>query len=632
MADAAPDLIIPVRFAVAGAAQDLQTLNAQTVQATAKTQAAMTASAQQGEKARLQAAQAAAALIAQTNRDLAAKAAASAKDSAAAAKQAADAQAAAAREAADAQKQAAADAFADWKRKADDQHRTAMWMWEDQQAGIQKADGAMSRFGDSMGNVIKGQMALSGLRSIAQGAAEGFKDAADYVRNMAREFISLRKSMQEVASLRGQPNTNEFTLEEAKKAEASGLTPGERRDFQAEFLNYAGSQVGGKDAQEQKAAGTKLTEAQGEEFGNRVAALMKASGVNPTVGAELAGSMLEQAEGPQDVDKLMKRFGKTFQVLQKGRVPLQKALPELSQIMSMGVSAEDAAKMYSIVSPAAAGQEGTSVQAALRAVQEMKNKGTGGEFGVKAGMSQYESVKAFAENINKRQQDLMGQGKTEQEASDIVQKQLADKQVAADSREARGLVRGFGGQGVRLGGFARYEGIEAATPDEFEQSRVQQYRDSPAGKQNQREAHDAVVTAERGQANVKVEELRQEAETQLKSEGRFERWEASDSVRQGLNKYGSAGSVHEQLVSERAYQMALERSGESGGMMGKNGAFGDNTLQVNEKIAALLEKNNDLLTEQNQIMRKDDQRAGQQARPPLAVPPPQRGGGARMGG
>ena len=159
----------------------------------------------------------------------------------------------------------------------------------------------------------------------------------------------------------------------------------------------------------------------------------------------------------------------------------------------------------------------------------MKNEGKGAQFGVKEGMSDYESVKAFATNINERQQKLMAGGLTEKQASDRVEKQLADAEVVADYREARGLVRGFGNQGVRLGGFERYDEIQAGTSATYEQDSVDLNRRSAAGKQNAREAAEAVARAERGSANVHLEELRQETRTQLTKEGRFEKpgWEST---------------------------------------------------------------------------------------------------------
>ena len=107
--------------------------------------------------------------------------------------------------------------------------------------------------------------------------------------------------------------------------------------------------------------------------------------------------------------------------------------------------------MFSIVSPASPKEPGIAVEASMRAISEMKAKGTGTEFGVKRGMSQFEAVKAFAENINERKQKLMAGGMGEQAAQDDVEALLQEKKVANDVREARGLVRGFGpGRGTGL--------------------------------------------------------------------------------------------------------------------------------------------------------------------------------------
>ena len=139
-----------------------------------------------------------------------------------------------------------------------------------------------------------------------------------------------------------------------------------------------------------------------------------------------------------------------------------------------------------------------------------------------------------------------------------------------------------------------------------------------------REAHDAVVTAERGEFNVKVEELKQEAETKLKSEGRFERWEASDVGRKVIGAmFGE--SRNERLINEEAYAMAYKRSGKSDSLFDVATVPVQPSLQVNQKIATLLER-------QNQIMEKDAQRGEQRAKPPLVLAPPRAAGGVRMGG
>lgn len=466
--------------------------------------------------------------------------------------------------------------------------------------GMGRADKAAGSLSDSIGGLIKGQMTYAAIKGVAQSIGEQFKEAADRTREMAKDFIALRQTMQEVATLQGKPVTTEFTLEQAQKAKAAHLTPAEFRDFQAQFLNYAGAQVGGE-------AG-KLTETQGAEYASRVAEMMKASGVTPKVGAELAGSLLENVKGPQDVDKLMTRFGTAFQVLQKGRVPLERALPEISQIMGMGVELEEAAQMYSIVSPAAAGQEGTAVQAALRAVQEMKSKGTGEEFGVRKGMTPFESVRAFAEDINQRKQELTAGGATEQMAQDEISALLMEQKVANDIREARGLVSGFGRQGIELGGFARYGKVAAETPADYEKQKIAEYEASETGKQAEREADLALAKAQRGALATKYEELRTEAETELTRSGRTERPEALDLIRKSMGAI-TGESVQEQLVTEKAFEMAQERAGRPVNEYGQEGSvFGLSRVAAREKTEALLAR-------QTEIMEEEANR-------PLAVSPP----------
>ena len=370
---------------------------------------------------------------------------------------------------------------------------------------------------------------------------------------MAKEFQGLRKSMQEVATLKGSGNTNEFTLQEAQKAQQFHLNPQEYRDFQAEFMNYAGAQIGTDEKTGKVAEGAKLTAEQGEQYAGRVAELMKGSGVNPAVGAELAGSLLENAKGPQDVDELMKQLSRTFNVLEKGRVPLKQALPQISQIMGHGISSEEAAKLFSIASPAAPGQEGNAVESALKAIEEMKAEGKGEDFGVKRGMGQYESVKAFAENINKRKADLVAGGKTEQEATDEVAALLKEKGVAADIRERRGLVAGFARQGVELGGFKRYEKIQEETPEDFEAARKKRYEESIQGRDDAIANAKAVEMAKAGERNSGVARYREIAETELIRGGAFEKVQPAAELASHLPGASDARTI---LINQQAIRRA----------------------------------------------------------------------------
>lgn len=214
-------------------------------------------------------------------------------------------------------------------------------------------------------------------------------------------------------------------------------------------------------------------------------------------------------------------------------------------------------------------------------------------------MSQWESVKAFGKNINERKQKLIAGGMSNQQAEDEVQKLLAEKQVTPDFREARGLVRGFGRMGVELGGFQRFDAIEANTPLDYEKRQVKDYEGSEGGQQALRDADTALADAKAGARNVRIAEIRQEAETQLKNEGRFERFDASDLGRKATEKIGGllgAGtpSAREQLINERALENTYR---ETGAPTNKLTHYGSGDYETNKQILKALEYQNKLIEE-----------------------------------
>lgn len=427
--------------------------------------------------------------------------------------------------------------------------------------GLDGDTGGADKFGSNLGGSARAAIGLQAIKATASGMGSAFNDTAKYVQEMAKEFQGLRKFMREVATLKGKANTTEFTLEEAEQAKTFHLTPQEYRDFQAEFRNYVGSQVGTDEATGGIAKGAKLTEKQGEEYAGRVAGMMKASGIAPSVGAELAGSLLAQKQGPQEVDELMKELNRTFTVLEKGRTPLKQALPQMSQIMGHGVGAEEAAKLFSVIVPASPGDPGVAVESALKAIEEIKAKGTGEEFGVKRGMGQYESFKAFAQNVNARKQKLVSQGKTGQEAEDEVTALLQERGVDAHVREKRGLIAGAARQGVELGASNRYEEIAKATPEDLDAQRKRIYEASERGRQDAIDVAEAIADAKMGARNAPVAKWRKIAEIELKEGGAFEKVQPAAEAASHLPGASDARTI---LINQQANHRVRAMLGESG--------------------------------------------------------------------
>jgi hypothetical protein len=344
---------------------------------------------------------------------------------------------------------------------------------DDTAAGFDRASQGVASTTDAVATLMKAQMALGVMKQAAQAIGDEYKRVGDNIKTMAMEFIALRKTMQELSSLKDVRNDEEFVLSEARKGQAVNLTPQEAREFQSQFQNFAGAQIAEQ--------GGKLTPAQAEDYSGRIAQMAKIAGINPASGAEAAGILVETAKGPQNVEALMQQFNVGFTALQKGRVDLARALPQMSRIMAHGINFEEASQLFAIAAPASPGEESTAVEASMKAVDAMKAKGTGKEFGVVQGMTQFQSIKAFAENIERRRTDNIAAGMTEQMAEDNVTALLLEKKVVEDQREARGLVRGFGIQGVRLGGFETYRRLVAGVPKDLESQLKKRYEESPEG-------------------------------------------------------------------------------------------------------------------------------------------------------
>ena len=284
---------------------------------------------------------------------------------------------------------------------------------------------------------------------------------------------------------------------------------------------------------------------------------MKARGFPASEGAELASALLADSKGPQDVDKLMDRFGKTYATLEKSRTPVPQLLPQMTRVMSHGITAEQAAQMLAVVAPASPHEEGVAVEAAFRAIDQIKIKGTGAEFGVKDGMSPLESIKAFATNINERREKLIAAGKTDQQAEDAIRKQLAEKDIAVEVREARGLVQGFGYQGIQLGGLERFRQYGEQTPADFTADSVRKNTLTNASQKAQHNADDAIARTDTGAKYQDSEAALEQARIGVTKSGELENRQAANIPNRALNWFAMTDR-QQQLTNVKALQSLLE--------------------------------------------------------------------------
>ncbi len=273
------------------------------------------------------------------------------------------------------------------------------------QAGIRGAANAAGEFSRQAATVHGMQLAFSAVGGAARAMGAEFKSAVDYITNIAKEFVTLREAMQQVAALKGEKNSNEFTVSEASKAAKASLTPQEWRTFQEQFQSYGGAYLEGDQSKfvDRQINGKKVTAAeQGEQYQQQIAEFAKARGIPAQEIAQLGGALLQFSEGPQTNEGLMSQLGKVYKTLERAPTPVAQLMPQMSRIMAQGASAEEASQMLAIMSEAMPGEEETGVTNTLKAITTQTLKGKGAALGQKKGMTPVEKIRAAVESIKAR--------------------------------------------------------------------------------------------------------------------------------------------------------------------------------------------------------------------------------------
>jgi hypothetical protein len=412
--------------------------------------------------------------------------------------------------------------------------------------GLQTTVGVASQLHQGLLAVQAGGMALGAVRSVLDPISAQMKEVAEFTKRTAAEFQNVQQGMQGVAALKGKANTDNFTVEEARKGAAASLRPEEWKGFQESFQSYGGAFIEGDQSRFTGQAGM-TGEEQAEKYQQDIAKFALARKVAPGEAAQLAGGLLQFSEGPQKVEDVEAKFGKVFKTLERAPTPVQALLPQMSRVMAQGASPEDASKLLALMSEAMPGEEETGVTNALKAITNQTLEGKGEALGQKEGMSPLEKIKAAVTTIKGR----------------VDKGENLDRilhEVAPDIRESRGL-KGFLTRGLEAGGFDRVEGYQRDTPDDFIKQELTSYDKSEGGADRKRDANFALAEIEQGQKFADVERLKKEAKTQLTKEGRFDKPTGLDFARgefkHWLGKIVTVDTtVNDDLVNQRAYELA----------------------------------------------------------------------------
>jgi hypothetical protein len=487
------------------------------------------------------------------------------------------------------------------------------------EAGLKGAANAAGEFSRQAVAMHGMQLASSAVSAAVSAMSSEFKAAVDYITNIAKQFVELRQAMQQVAALKGQANTNEFTVAEAQKAAQAGLTPQEWRQFQEQFQSYGGAYIEGSQSRFMKeVGGQKVADTEAaEKYQAQIAAFAKARGIAPNEIAQLGGALLQFEGGPTTPEAMMAKLGSVYKTLERAPIPVAELMPAMSHVMAQGASAEEAAEMLAIMSEAMPHEEETGVVNALKAITNETLEGRGEALGQKAGMTPLEKIKAAVKAI----MDRRDKG---EDLDKIIH------EIARDLREAKGL-KGFLTRGLEAEGFTRIEGYQSGIPADFVQQAVADYEKTAAGRHALAEARKVLAETEAGARNAELITL--QAEARMTSRGEFEEFRLGESAMRGATGKLTGVDVRQQRINAEMLTDIGRRAAEAGieTNYNPNTALGRANIQTESATQDQLTINKRLLEVLEKIdgkMKKEEQRAGQPGKP-MAAPPPG-GNGARQ--
>lgn len=461
--------------------------------------------------------------------------------------------------------------MADLQRMASEGRRAG----KETQEGLEGASKAGTGLGQVLTDVIS-HNALQLLREAAGVLVKTFQETADYVKSVSKEFTQLQDTLRIIATFKGQRLTDEFTVQEAERAAAAGLTPQQGTAFQKQFQGFAGQFMG---------EGKKFTSGQGEELGQRAAAFMNMRGIDPSQGGAIFGEILQQATGKESTDDLMARFGKAYVMLEQAKGDPGILMSQMGQVTAQGVDVLTGAKLMRATAQRDPGEAGTFARGALRGLASLRTEGQTGELGITEDMDVFQQL----EQINKRAPKEL------KAREDFIRKYFKEE------REFGGIMAGIN-FGVE-GGLFKQADIEAGgITGTTDVGAVKAFKESPEGKRVYDRAELAAARIKEGMLTAGVEDAKTKAEAELTREGRFREVTPGDLLR-GAIPFGP--SVKEQLINERALANVQRDTGVESKFMTTIGMGGS---ELNREILGALQQAN-------------DQRERANAKP-LTAPPP----------
>lgn len=301
------------------------------------------------------------------------------------------------------------------------------------------------------------------MRAVGQSIA----NAREHIKGLVDEMEAARTAAKELAALRGEKATGQFTADLAREAANAHLDTDKYNEFQLGFQAYTGQYVGkeGATKEELQASGQKLNKEQALELQQRVASYaVGARGLSAEDSSKLLGTVIAKSSAGATNDQIMSEFAKLMKVMElaPGRTS-----PLIGQLAETGMESvgpegdfknlQQAGYLTRVMAQRNPNEASTYSRAMLRGLREigMNEKGQMAELGITKDMDVMQQL----EQIDKKSQEHVKAGGKEGEF------------IAKYFPEIRewGAVKTALNEGLRGGGFQRAmaeaETVNAETAD-----------------------------------------------------------------------------------------------------------------------------------------------------------------------
>lgn len=473
-----------------------------------------------------------------------------------------------------AERQAAQEAIRLQKQKAAEAKKAL----EEQKRAQEKLTAAQ---GDGVKSLVQMTAAMVGLQSgqaVIRSIGSEYQRSAEYITSMAKDFIVLQKTMQSVAAITGNKNSNAFTVSEATAGAAANLVPEQWTSFRDSFMAKASNYVGDKKS-------ARLNDTESAKFQASMAEYAVDHGVPLGEMADFAGGLLAQEKGPTTAAAMTSKAGKVFATLEASSKKVSGLLPGMTRIMAQGFTAEEAAPKLAMMPEIAPDEESTHLLRAINEIRQVANEGKGDQFGMEKGMSPNQKLEAVVGNLHKRSQK---NGKIDDEKLDSLLMQLTPETITQNT--LRGLVN-KGPEGMN-----QWKAILAGTPDNIVQTDIASARQTDAGKVRSAEAQQALSRVKRGAEFASAEPEFMKARGRLNDSHRLDEIGIPENLARQAAGLATGVSVEQQLVNQyalsdvrqRALAAGVNEPGLQTASRSGNDAILTQQLEVNKEIVRLL--------------------------------------------